>query len=93
MSERNGQLSKGRWGRDCGACVSRYALSGADLAAHTGRGNAGGAQSDRGQHRERATLTEPAVGSFRLRLAMSADNSAALGARPDRHRGRAFVAR
>ena len=44
----------------------------------TGRGNAGGAQADRGQHREHATLTEPAVGSFRLRLAMSADNSAAL---------------
>ena len=50
---------EGRWGRDCGACVSRYALSGADLAADTGRGNAGGAQADRGQHREHSTLTEP----------------------------------
>ena len=78
MSERNGQLSKADGEEIAVACVSRYALSGADLAADTGRGNAGGAQADRGQHREHATLTEPAVGSFRLRLAMSADNSAAL---------------
>jgi hypothetical protein len=46
---------RARWGRDCGACVSRYALSGADLAADTGHGNAGGPQADRGQHREHST--------------------------------------
>jgi hypothetical protein len=47
-------------GRDCGACVNRYALSGADLAADTGRGNAGGALADRGL--ESAATLKPNVG-------------------------------
>ena len=57
MSERNGQLGRGD-GEEI-AVPALAGISGADLAADTGRGNAGGAQADRGQHREHATLTEP----------------------------------
>jgi hypothetical protein len=71
MSERNRQLGRAD-GEEIAMPALAGALSGADFAADTGRGNAGGELADRGQHREHATLTEPwPWGSFRLRLAMS----------------------